>query len=355
EGGMARVYLGRQRGDAGFARAVAIKRLHRQYARSPEFRSCLLDEARLASRIRHPNVVPILDVVAAKGELLLVMEYVIGEALADLMDLARERAEPIPVDVAVSVMQDVLQGLHAAHTARDSRGEPLHIGHRDLSPHNILVGRDGSARVFDFGVAKALGNAQLTRPGEIKGTLAYMSPEQMRARPVSSNSDVFSAGIVLWEMVASRDLFARDSDAATVSALLAADILPLRGIAGVPDDFDAVIARALSRDPARRYQDALEFARALSDCVRPASATRLTEWVQGLVGPELERRTRLLAKVEAQVSSPSAAPSAARPLPASTLAELAPRPKPATDTLTVVVIIVVAMAALWLALVFLPA
>jgi serine/threonine-protein kinase len=299
---MATVYLGKQRGDADFVRAVAIKRLHPQFARSEEFSVCLLDEARLASRIHHPNVVPILDVVRSNGELLMVMEYVVGESLAHLLEKSQERKAAVPIDVAVSIIVDTLRGLHAAHIAKDARGRWLGIVHRDVSSHNILVGLDGVARVFDFGIAKALGNAQLTRPGQIKGTLAYMSPEQLLGKQVGPTSDVFAAAVVLWEALAGYDLFARDDESATVSAVLQGVVPALHETAGVPLALDAALARALDREPERRFQTALEFAAALEACVRPAGAARVGDWVTWLVGGELEQRRVRLASVEKRSS-----------------------------------------------------
>src|SRR6185295_12747149 len=150
-------------------RTVAIKRLHAQFAKNPEFVSMFLDEARIAARIRHPNVVATLDVVATEGELFLVMDYVQGESLSRLAKATRIRKERIPPRVLASVMSGALHGLHAAHEAKNERGEPLSIVHRDISPQNILVGTDGTARVLDFGVAKASGRIQNTKEGHLKG------------------------------------------------------------------------------------------------------------------------------------------------------------------------------------------
>src|SRR5580700_10113505 len=198
-GGMATVHIGRLLGPVGFARTVAIKRLHAHMARNPEFVAMFLDEARLAARIRHPNVVSTLDVVATEGELFVVMEYVPGDSLARLLHAAREAGEPVPLPVAASIMVDVLHGLHAAHEASDERGQPLGLVHRDVSPHNVLVGTDGAAHVIDFGIAKAAGRAQVTREGQLKGKLAYMAPEQLKGgtggSKVDRRADVFGAAV----------------------------------------------------------------------------------------------------------------------------------------------------------------
>src|SRR5688572_18113877 len=176
-GGMATVHLGRLLGSAGFARTVAIKRLHPALAKDEDFVTMLLDEARLASRIRHPHVVPTLDVIAENDEVLLVMEYVQGESLSRLMRAVRPAPVPLPIAIAVGIQ--MLHGLHAAHEAKTEQGQNLHLVHRDVSPQNVLVGIDGIARVLDFGVAKAAHRAQTTREGQIKGKLSYMAPEQL--------------------------------------------------------------------------------------------------------------------------------------------------------------------------------
>ena len=195
-GGMASVHLGRLMGPVGFARTVAIKRLHETFAHDPEFVAMFLDEARLAARIRHPNVVPTLDVVAEQQELLLVMEFVAGESLSLLLKNARARDVPPPIPVLVDVMIGVLHGLHAAHEAKSEKGEPLDIVHRDVSPQNILVGTDGVARVLDFGVAKAVGRAKHTREGQLKGKMQYMPPEQITGKSVTRSVDIYAASVV---------------------------------------------------------------------------------------------------------------------------------------------------------------
>jgi serine/threonine protein kinase len=230
-GGMATVHIGRLRGSAGFARTVAIKRPHPQYARDPEFVAMFVDEARLAARIHHPNVVSTLDVVAREGELFLVMEYVQGESLSRLVHLARQRRERVPEPMVASIVAGVLHGLHAAHEARGEGGELLGLVHRDVSPQNVLVGTDGVARVLDFGVAKAAGRIHTTRNGELKGKLAYMSPEQLCGE-VTRMTDVYAAGVVLWEALAgARSERAKGRDLACARRDHAAGLEPRPGAA----------------------------------------------------------------------------------------------------------------------------
>ncbi len=309
-GGMATVHIGRQIGTAGFSRTVAIKRLQPQFARDPEFVSMIVDEARLAARIRHPNVVPTLDIVAADGQLLLVMEYVQGESLARLVRTMRIHATKVPPRVASSIMAGALNGLHAAHEATDERGQPLHIVHRDVSPQNILVGVDGIARMIDFGVAKAAGRIQSTREGKVKGKFAYMAPEQLGKDGVSRQADVYAAAVVLWETLTSERLFDGDSEAIVLGRVLQGKVDPpsLR-TTGLPPELDEVTMRGLHRDPSKRYATAREMALALERACPPATATEVGAWVEAMAGPALARRARGVAEVErtSTVSAPRSA------------------------------------------------
>jgi eukaryotic-like serine/threonine-protein kinase len=194
-GGMATIHLARLLGPEGFSRTVAVKQLHPQFAQDPQFVAMFLDEARLAVRIRHGNVVSPLDIVATGAELFIVMDYVNGESLAALL---RDAPFPLEPAIASAIVVHVLLGLHAAHEATSERGESLGIVHRDVSPQNILVGQDGVARVLDFGIAKAAARSQTTEEGKLKGKIGYMAPEQLRLEAVDRRADLFTTGIVLW-------------------------------------------------------------------------------------------------------------------------------------------------------------
>src|SRR5689334_7609894 len=209
---MATVHFGRLIGPVGFSRTVAIKRLHPQFAKDPEFVSMFLDEARIAARVRHPNVVPTLDVVATEGEMFLVMDYVQGESLSRLTRGLRARDSRIPPDIAVTILAGALHGLHAAHEAKDEQGQPLEIVHRDVSPQNILIGTDGVPRVLDFGVAKAAGRLQTTREGQIKGKISYMAPEQLHGGRVTRQTDIYAAAVLLWETLTGQRLYEGDNE-----------------------------------------------------------------------------------------------------------------------------------------------
>jgi serine/threonine-protein kinase len=299
-GGMATVHYGRMLAPLGFTRTVAVKRLHREYARDPEFVAMFMDEARLAARIHHPNVVQTLDVVASEGEIFLVMEYVPAASLAQLLFAAQNLGARAPSAVAAAILAGVLQGLHAAHEATDEAGNPLDIVHRDVSPQNILVGADGSARVLDFGIAKATGRAtQVTREGQVKGKFAYMAPEQITNVGVSRQSDIFAASIVLWEALTGTRLFQADSGPAVLARVLSAPIEPPSKYApDVGRDLDAVVLRGLARDVSNRYPTARDMARDLEAHGSLASASQVGEWVERLAGDDLARRAARVAEIE---------------------------------------------------------
>jgi eukaryotic-like serine/threonine-protein kinase len=297
-GGMATVYLGRMSGAVGFGRTVAIKRLHPHLSRDPEFVSMFLDEARLAARVQHPNVVPTLDVVTEGNELFLVFEYIKGETLGGLLRAARKSDLPIPVPVTVAIVVGILNGLHAAHEAKDEQGAHLHIVHRDVSPQNVIVGSDGVARVLDFGVAKATSRLQTTRDGQIKGKISYMAPEQI-AGQATRRSDIYAAGVVLWEALALSRLFVGENDAQLLHSIIAPKIEPpSRHNAGVSPALDRIVMQALSADPAARFATAREMAEALDACMRPASANQVAEWLESMAGPALRARSEVVAEIE---------------------------------------------------------
>jgi serine/threonine-protein kinase len=298
-GGMATVHYGRLVGPVGFSRTVAIKRLHPQYAKDPEFVSMFLDEARLAARIQHPNVVNTIDIVPVDDEVFLVMEYVHGEALSKLIRAARRRRELVPPPIAASIMTGALHGLHAAHEAKSERGEPLNLVHRDVSPQNILVGTDGSARVLDFGVAKAAMRSQSTRDGQMKGKVSYMAPEQLRGRAVDRRTDIFAAGVVFWESLTGRRLFDGQDPGEVLAKLLEERIpLPSEVEPSVPPEFDRLLGPALSRDPGARYATAREFAIAVERGVPLALNREVGEWVDEVGSETLSLRAGQVAEIE---------------------------------------------------------
>lgn len=298
-GGMATVHLGKLLGPAGFSRVVAIKKMHPHFAKDPEFVAMFLDEARLATRIRHPNVVSTLDVVAAQGEVLLVMDFVLGESLHGLLRSLRKRKQRMPVSIATSVIAGILFGLHAAHEAKSERGTPLGLVHRDVSPQNIIVGTDGTARILDFGIAKAVGRMHETRDNVIKGKLAYMPPEQVRNQSVDRRVDVFAAAAVLWEALAGQRLFEADDAVALLSKVLTAEIPSLLGlVSDVPPELERIVRRGLERDVEARYQTARDMAVDLENTGLTATARQVGDWLESMVSPNFRVRAESLAAVE---------------------------------------------------------
>ncbi len=304
-GGMATVHFGRLLGPVGFSRTVAIKRLHPQFAKDPEFVSMFLDEARLAARIQHPNVVATLDVVALEGELFLVMEYVSGESLSKLIRAARQQNTRIPPRVVTSIMSGMLHGLHAAHEAKSERGEALDIVHRDVSPQNILVGTDGVSRVLDFGVAKAALRAQSTRDGQMKGKMSYMAPEQLEARDTDRRTDLFAVAVVLWEALTGKRLFDGNDAGEIFGKVLKMEIPPPSAIVPtLPRTLDKVVLKGLSRAADERFASARDFAIALEKAAPLATPREVGEWVESVGGDSLSKRAAQVAEIES-VSSVS--------------------------------------------------
>jgi len=313
-GGMGTVHYGRATNGAGLMRVVAIKRMHGDLAQSPTCLAMFRDELRLATRVRHPNVVATLDMVEQDGELLLVLDYVQGVSLQDLIARAGIAGQRVPPSVAVAIVCGILQGLEAAHEATSEAGEPLGIVHRDVSPENILVGRDGIARLLDFGIASGAGRKYVTRVGEIKGKPSYLAPEQIIAGGprVGRRVDIYGAAVVLWEALTGRRLFDAESATATLSRVLN-DVVPppSRLVGGLPPGLDEVVLRGLSRDPEQRYSTALDMARALSTVCGSLLPFEVAEWVELTAADALERQARCVTQLECCVTArESAAPRA---------------------------------------------
>lgn len=290
-GGMASVYLARVSAAHGFERLFAIKRCHPHLATDRSFAAMFLDEARLAARIHHPNVVGTVDLGTEK-DLYLVMDYVEGDSLAALMGAAGHTPlRRIPTDIAVRIMLDALAGLHAAHELRGAQGQLLEVVHRDVSHQNILVGVDGLSRISDFGIARARARLAETTGIGLKGKISYMSPEQVLGEAIDRRSDVFSAGVVFWELLTGRKLFVGDAPGAVTYALLNATIpAPSAVDFNLPRALDAVVARALERDVDRRFESALAFAEAIERAQVPmAPARAVGAYVLELGAAKLER------------------------------------------------------------------
>jgi len=310
-GGMATIHIARLMGDVGFSRIVAAKRLHPELAQDAEFVAMFLDEARIASKVHHRNVVPVLDVVSLGDEIVLVQEYVHGAPLSVLQRAAHLAQAPIPVPVACAIACDVLAGLHAAHETADEMGAPLNIVHRDVSPQNVLIATDGTARLLDFGVAKVEMAGHVTRKGTFKGKLGYAPPEQIRGK-ATRQSDVYSLSVVLWELLVGRRLFgAVESEAELIGKIMAGDIpsvlVALDGERPYQGNYRwsqleqlaPIVAKGLARDLEHRWATAAEMAGELAEIVTPATSSDVADWLRAVGKEFLDGRDKLIAAEEA--------------------------------------------------------
>jgi serine/threonine-protein kinase len=306
-GGMAHVWLAQQSGPLGFTKLVAIKIIRTELAVDPVFRAMFLDEAQLAARIRHANVVEVLDLGEDGGHVYQTMTLVEGAALSTIIVRAQAKrgGRGLPVGASLRIVIDVLRGLHAAHELRDEHGALLGVVHRDVSPQNVLVGVDGIAKLSDFGIARAFGHAPRgTFSGDVKGKVRYLAPEQIDGDAPTRRSDVFSAGVVLWETLAGKSLFSVPTSEDGLVARRGAPIPDLRDVMrSVPPRVADVAMKALARDPTARYASALEMADALEAAAKSSSAAfshqEVAEVVTEVVGPDLEARSALLRAARA--------------------------------------------------------
>lgn len=309
KGGMANVHLGRLLGSAGFARTVVIKRMKAELAEDDEFVAMFVDEARLASRIQHPNVVSTLDVVRHDKELFIVLEYVHGKSLDELITATAERHAVIPPRIVSALGVQALLGLHAAHEATSESGEPLRLVHRDFTPHNLMVDVDGAARVVDFGVAMAAQKLHKTREGQVKGKWAYMSPEQVAGEEIDRRSDIFAAGIVLWEALTCRRLFFHENPARIATDITFKDVEPpSRHGSDCPEALDRVVLKALEKEPGDRFATAREMAQALRKAQPPTDVLDVSGWLDEIAGDALAARAREVAAIEKASSNMVALP-----------------------------------------------
>jgi Protein kinase domain/PEGA domain len=268
-GGMAEILLGRLLGPSGFERPAVIKRILPHLVEQPSFVDMFVDEARLAARIQHKNVVHVHELGQEQGNLFLVMEYLEGENAAGLVRRSLIAKRDVDFALAALILAEACSGLHAAHELTDASGQPLGLVHRDVSPQNIFVTYAGAVKVLDFGIAKAADSTSHTEVGQLKGKFEYMSPEQCRGKAIDRRSDVFALGIVLYELLTRRRLFKRDSKLAVLEAVCRDPIHPPSRVSpGCPPALDQIAMRALQREPADRYQSAAEMRRDLLAVVR---------------------------------------------------------------------------------------
>ena len=264
KGGMADVFLSVARGQMGFNKLAVIKRLKAALAQDPAFRNMFLDEARLAARLNHPNIVHTYEVGEAQGVYFIAMEYLEGQPLNKVIKEAIRNEQRVPPEIAVRMIADALAGLGYAHELKDYDGRPLNVIHRDISPHNLFVTYDGHTKLVDFGIAKADTSSTETEVGVLKGKVSYMSPEQAMGQRLDARSDLFAMGIVLWELLTHRRLLQGESAANTLHKLMSE---PIPHVADMQPDIDMeldrIVAVALEKDPNRRFQSAVEMREAL--------------------------------------------------------------------------------------------
>lgn len=263
-GGMAEVYLARRSGPRGFTKRVAIKRILPELSEDSQLIQMFCDEARVAGTLSHPNIAQVLEFGEHEGEFFIVMEYVDGVSCSTLLRTASGRGERLPVGGSLYIVREVLLALAFAHEATDESGRALHIVHRDVSPSNVLVSRVGNVKLIDFGITRSLLGERRTVPGELKGKLRYMSPEQILGADVDARSDLFAAGVMLAEMLAGRVLFQGKSDLEILTRISRGELGLVRD-GGIPKDLGEVLERALAHRPGDRFQEAREFARAIED------------------------------------------------------------------------------------------
>jgi eukaryotic-like serine/threonine-protein kinase len=301
-GGMGTVYLARSRGVGGFEREVALKVMHAHLREEEGFASDLIEEAKLAVRIQHPNVVQVLDVGEDPHGVFLVMEYIEGDSLAGLIRTTRKRDEVVPPRIGLRILVDALLGLHAAHELRDGRGELVGLVHRDFSPQNILAGLDGASRLTDFGVAKAATRASHTATGLVKGKIHYMSPEQARTETIDRRADVWAGGVMAWEMLAGRRLYKDKNDASILLKLITEPPPRLRTVRpDIPQALEDAVAHALATDMLGRCPSAKQLAQELVTAAGAigsvASQDEVAAYVRKLSGQALGTRREQVSEV----------------------------------------------------------
>jgi serine/threonine-protein kinase len=297
QGGMAVVWAARMKGTRGFQKTVAVKCMLPALSDDPQFEEMFLAEAGLASRIKHPHVCEILDLGEQDGLLYIVMEWVDGEGLGTLQKASRPQGG-IPLSIAARIGLHAAAGLHAAHELKDDHGALVGLVHRDVSPQNILVTYDGVVKIVDFGVAKAASEIESgqTKPGQVKGKIPFMSPEQAMGKDVDRRTDIFALGIVVYQLAAGRHPFRGDNDMATLHNIVdpkpvprLADVVP-----GCPAALSDAVAKALEKDPDARFATMLDFARALEKALAQLEEEDLGTFVRKILGERGEKRRAAL-------------------------------------------------------------
>jgi TonB family protein len=322
-GGMAEVFKARMRGLGGFQKIVAIKRILPHLTENDEFVTMFVDEAKLAAGLQHPNIIHIYDLGKLERSYYIAMEYIDGNDLRSILRLLKDRGRHLPLGIAIYIASRLGAALDYAHRKRDLQGREMKLVHRDVSPQNVLISYDGDIKLCDFGIAKAASKASHTRAGALKGKLQYMSPEQAWAKDIDLRSDIFSLGLVLYEMLTGRKAFTGDSELSVLELVRSPQIVPPRDLQpAIPPEVERIVLRALQENRDDRYQTAADFVADLDGIMqnlRPApDARELGSFLADLMGKET---------LVSQQPVPSPRPAVAAPT--SVAAPTAPKPKPA--------------------------
>ncbi len=340
-GGMAEVFLAKAVGAEGFQRTVVIKRILPSYTEDDAFVSMFIDEARIAAALHHANIIQIIDFDKVDDAYYIAMEYVEGRDLRKVLDRGRKTGKRMSPILAAHVASLIASGLHYAHTRRGETGEPLHIIHRDVSPHNILISFVGDVKLTDFGIAKAAARSTKTRAGMVKGKCAYMSPEQARGKPLDARSDIFALCSVLWEMLAYRRLFEGDSDFEILNNVLNQSVPPPSLFRPeVVRDLDAIVLKGLRRDLNERFPDMAALETDLQNFVFKHASGRddvdLGSYMRDLFSEELDEIPEYAKEPTPRAKEPALAPPrAGTAMVAEDLDGVAPRARPEAETIAV--------------------
>jgi serine/threonine-protein kinase len=312
-GGMAEIWLARQAGPRGFEKVVVIKRIIDTYSHDPEFVEMFLDEARIAAQLNHPNIVQIYDLGEHAGAWYIAMEYLGGEHLSAIVRAALKSNKKLPIPLSVKMISLAAEGLGHAHAKTGANGQKLNIVHRDVSPQNVVLTYDGQLKVVDFGIAKAATRVSHTTSGLVKGKIGYMAPEQARGLPIDSRVDLYSLGVVLYEMVTASRLFNTNDQLLLMQQVVSPDpVQPAHERnAAVPTDLSKIISRSLEKDPNERYQDARAFQAALDQWLSQQGAmpgaAELADLMHDLFAERIESRVKLLESANSGELTPSGA------------------------------------------------
>jgi serine/threonine protein kinase len=318
-GGMAEVFLAKRIGMKGFEKLLAIKRIHPQFSENEEFIAMFIDEAKLAARLNHRNIVQIYDFGSQQDSYYIAMEYIFGKDLRSIMKKSKARGEHLPLAQCAYIITEAAKGLEYAHTLKDHFGKPLQIIHRDISPQNILLSYEGEVMLADFGIAKAASKSTETRAGVLKGKILYMSPEQAWGKTIDRRSDLYSLGVVLYEMATNRKIFDADSEFSMLEKVRNAEVeFPPDIFENLPKNFLHIIKKALEKNPQNRYQSAHEMRVDLENYLL-TTQERLNEkiiadYLKRLFKDEIEEERKILTEsTEILIEKPSPAEPVIKP------------------------------------------